>query len=159
MLRKFLYLDYLVDLLHDSKGVYVRFHFGRSEIFSIQCLWSISFNCLHEITRNETHFGCYFIVAILTEIKFHFGWKILCKYYPEIKLSKTKHLRLQMFHKNKYSRSKNQNKIEFHFNSPAVETNVDRIFFMPLASKDPTSDYQDIRKWVQNFKNLLILLV
>ena len=113
-------------------------------------VWSISFSCLHEIPRNETHFGCYFIVAILTEMKYHFGSKMLCKYYPEIKSSKTKHLRLQMFHKNKHSRSKNQNKIEFHFISPAVETNVNRIFFMPLASKGPASDYQHIRKWVQN---------
>ena len=45
------------------------FHFGHFH-FDV---WSISYNRLHDTTRNETHCGCYFIDVILTEIKFHFG--------------------------------------------------------------------------------------
>ena len=33
-------------------------------------VWSISCSCLHDTARNETHCGCYFIMVILTEIKF-----------------------------------------------------------------------------------------
>ena len=35
-----------------------------------------------------------------------------------------------VFHKNKGSESKYQNKNEFHFNSPAMKTDVNRIFLM-----------------------------
>ena len=37
-------------------------------------VWSISYNWLHEIPRNETHCCCYFILVILTELRFHFEW-------------------------------------------------------------------------------------
>ena len=51
--------------------------------------------------------------------------------YPEMKLiQRGKHLRIQILHKNEDSRSKDQNKDEFHFVSPAMKTNVNRIFFI-----------------------------
>ena len=37
-------------------------------------VWLISYNCLDDTIRNETHCGCHFIAVILTEMKFHFGW-------------------------------------------------------------------------------------
>ena len=33
-------------------------------------VWSISYYCLHELTRSETHGASYFNAVILTEIKF-----------------------------------------------------------------------------------------
>ena len=56
------------------------FHFG---------VWSISYNCLHDTTRNETHCGCYFIAVILTEMKFHFGWWNTMETLPDIKSYET----------------------------------------------------------------------
>ena len=34
-------------------------------------VWSISYNCLHEIPRNKTHCRCHFISLILPEMKFN----------------------------------------------------------------------------------------
>ena len=44
---------------------------------------SISYNCLPEISRNETHCRRYFIAAILTEMDFISCDKMLCKHYPK----------------------------------------------------------------------------
>ena len=49
---------------------------------------------------------------------------------PRKKSPKTKHLRMWIFHKNKCSESKDQNKNEFYLISPAMKTNVNRIFSM-----------------------------
>ena len=50
------------------------FHFG---------VWSISYNCLQDTNRNETHCGCYFIVVFWQKWNFILGDKILCKHYPK----------------------------------------------------------------------------
>ena len=44
-------------------------------------VWSISYNYLHDTTRNETHCGCHFIAVIVTN--FISCDKILCKHYPK----------------------------------------------------------------------------
>ena len=46
-------------------------------------VWSVSYNCLHDTTRNETYCGCYFIAVILTGMKFHFDDKVSFKPYPK----------------------------------------------------------------------------
>ena len=51
----------------------MRFHFRQNEIFYFG-VWSISYSCLHDTTRNETHCGCYFTAVILTRMKINFEW-------------------------------------------------------------------------------------
>ena len=50
----------------------MRLHFGQNEID----VWSISYNWLHDTTRNEAHDGCYFTAIILTEM----GYQMSCKH-------------------------------------------------------------------------------
>ena len=45
----------------------------EAEFEKKRCLWKKCY-FLREIPRNETHWGCYFIVVIFTEMKFYFGW-------------------------------------------------------------------------------------
>ena len=83
-------------------------------------VWSVSYNCLNDTTRNETDCGCYFIAAIFTEMKFRFG-SLSCKHYP-----KWDHTRSHMplFHQNKidwflldgsFFSDRPRNEFSFHF--------------------------------------------
>ena len=69
------------------------------------------------------HCGCYFSASILTEINLTAGDKC---YVTSVTSGPVN----AVFHKNKGSGSKYQNENEFHFNSPAVKTDVNRIFLM-----------------------------
>ena len=100
------------------------FHFG---------VWSISYNCLHDKNRNETHCGCYFIVVILTEMKFNLGWKNLCKHYP-----KWNHMKGNIctgVNKNDWLLLNGPfisgyHRYEIRFISTAMKSDVNRIYFM-----------------------------
>ena len=45
---------------------------GEMKYFHVG-VWSFSYNCLHDTTRNGTHCVYYFIAVTLTEMKFYFG--------------------------------------------------------------------------------------
>ena len=53
-----------------SRRVFTR-DFNSFEILDLHFGgWSITYNCFHEITQGETHCWCFFIVSILTKMKF-----------------------------------------------------------------------------------------
>ena len=99
------------------------FHFG---------VCSISYNCLHDPTRNETHCGWYFIAVILKEMKFHSGHKTPYKHYP-----KWNHMKGNictcgnkidwLFLNEVFILDHPRN--ELHFISPSIKSNVNRISF------------------------------
>ena len=98
-------------------------------------VWLISYNCLDDTIRNETHCECHFIAVILTEMKFISGDKISCKHYPKwnhvkgnicacfyfIKTKKTGFTEWAVFF--------GPSETKFHFISPAIKNNVNRIYF------------------------------
>ena len=95
--------------LSKMKAVFKRdFILGEMKYFQFG-VWSISYNCLLAIPRNETHCGLF--------------WQ-KWKQYIQMKSSKT-NLHMQIFHKVKDSTWKDQNK-QFHFISPAMKTNVNK---------------------------------
>ena len=97
-------------------------------------VWSISCSCLHDTARNETHCGCYFIMVILTEIKFQ-----VIKYHVN-------NTRNEIIWKETFAICTCENKNdwllvngrfisehswnEIHFISPAMKSYVNRITFM-----------------------------
>ena len=96
-------------------------------------VWSISYNCLHDTTRNKTRCWCYFIAVILTEMKFHFGWWNIIKILPEMKSYKRKHR--PCVSKNDWlllNRSfiSGHPRNEIRFISPAMKSSVNRNYFM-----------------------------
>ena len=97
------------------------FHFG---------VWSISYNCLHDTTRNETHCGHYFSVAILTKNKFRFGWwniEIIRNHMKENICTWLKRM-IDFYWTDCLSQTTPETR--FHFILPAMKSNVNRIFFM-----------------------------
>lgn len=58
------------------------FIFGEMKYFQLGA-WSISYNYLHKIPRNETHWGNYFMVVIMIEMKFHLSNKCYVNISPK----------------------------------------------------------------------------
>ena len=105
--------------------------------FQVKCyfqfsVWSVTYNCLHEIPQNEIRCRCYSLHLFWLKWNFISGDKIFCKHYPEMKSFEKKYLCWRIFNWNKYSRSKDQNKNEFNFISPVMKTNVNRALFMAI---------------------------
>ena len=109
----------------DKISFQVKFYFQFS-------VWSVTYNCLHEITQNEIRCRCYSLHLFWLKWNFISGDKIFCKHYPEMKSFEKKYLCWRIFNWNKYSRSKDQNKNEFNFISPVMKTNVNRALFMAI---------------------------
>ena len=103
---------------------------------------STSHNCLHDTTRNESHWECYFIAVILTMMfwqKWNFisGDKISSKYYPKWNHMKGNICTCADFIKTKVIAfywmgrfSWTTPKTKFHYTSPGMKSNVNRISLM-----------------------------
>ena len=55
------------------EGLYMRFHLGQNEIFSIRSLVNFITVNMRYPEMKLTHCGFYFTAVILKEMKFHFG--------------------------------------------------------------------------------------
>ena len=118
----------LANCLSPFSDVWMRFHSEWNDIQYFQFgVWSISYDCLHEIPLNE-------IRCVISLRSFWIKWnlissdKIFWKHYPKMKPFEKKHLHLRIFNWNKYSRSKDQNKNSWKI--MYMKTNVNRILFM-----------------------------
>ena len=104
------------------------FILGKMKYFQFSAM-SISYNCLYKVPWNETHWGFYFMVVMLIEMKFHLANKYYVNISPKWNHPKENIWSCEYSIKTKTVDQKIKTIIKTIFISPAMKTECKQNFF------------------------------